>query len=133
MYWLNIITLILLGLLGIAGWIKSRSPQAAGPLAQLESIEGWIGLVGLVLGLWGLINVILHLGALMSVPLSFILALATALAMTALGLLLSFSVLKQFMSGSAARNMGVLAARVAPFKMILGVVCLGVAVWWLVA
>lgn len=131
MFWLTLITLILMGLLGIAAQLKSRSPQTAGPLAQLESIEGWVGLVGLVLGLWGLINLILNLGALLAVPVSFVLALVTALAMTGLGLLLSFSVLKQFMSGSAARNVSLLAARVAPFKVILGVICLAVAVWTL--
>lgn len=132
MFWLNVILLILMGALGVAGWLKSRSPQLAGPMAAITGVEGWIGLVGLVWGLYSLINLLLHLGLVTVAPLSFIIGLASALVVIALGLLLSLSMLKQFTSGATSRNLSLLAARVAPFKMLLGFICLGLAAYSLI-
>ena len=47
MWLLDLILLILLGVLGIASWLKGRQPKIAGQLGPLEGVAGWIGLVGL--------------------------------------------------------------------------------------
>lgn len=130
---LNLVLLVALGLLGIASFIRSRNPQAAGPLAQLESIGGWIGLVGLVLGVLAIVQLILNIGVLMAVPITFILVLATAVAITALSLILAMPTLKTLLGASPfTLKLEALAAQLAGFKVILGAVCLGLAVWSLI-
>lgn len=48
-WWLvNLALLIVLGVLGIASWIKSRQPNLGTQLGKLEAFEGWIGIAGLV-------------------------------------------------------------------------------------
>jgi hypothetical protein len=124
-----LVTLIALGLLGIAGWLKSRQPEAAGLLAHLEKIEGWVGLVGLALGIYGAISLLFDIGAVAGAPIRFILAVLTAMSMIGLGLVLSITIIKQFASGAAAQNLQNLVNKVAPFKMMMGALCLIVAVW----
>ena len=61
MWLLTFVLLILLGLLGIAGWLKAQRPDAGRRLQPIEQFEGWIGAVGLVWGI--LLAVALAFGA----------------------------------------------------------------------
>jgi hypothetical protein len=130
---LNLVLLVALGLLGIASFIRSRNPQAEGPLAQLEAVGGWIGLVGLILGLLAIVQLILNLGVLMAVPVHFIFALAIALAITALSLILAMPMLKTLIGANPfTLKLEALAAQLSGFKVILGGICLALAVYSLV-
>ncbi|MGE4072853.1 MAG: hypothetical protein AB7E72_16925 [Lysobacterales bacterium] len=121
--------LIALGLLGIASWLRQRQPKAAGPLAQLESVGGWIGLVGLIWGLFMLIRWISAIGALAAAPVMMIIALASAVSITALSLILAMPTVKTLAgSNDFTRKLEQSAAKLGPFKVVLGAVCLGLAV-----
>ena len=133
MWIVSLLLLIALGLLGIASWLRHRKPDAAGPLAQLEGIGGWVGLVGLVWGVLLLVNWVLAIGALAAAPLMMIIALATALVITALSLILAMPTVKTLAgSNDFTRKLEQTAAKFGPFKVILGAVCLGLAAWTLV-
>ena len=129
----GLIMLIALGLLGIASWLRQRQPQVSGPLAQLESIGGWVGLIGLIWGLLMLIRWVLAIDALAAAPMMMIIALASALSITALSLILAMPTVKTLAGrNNFTRNLERSAAKLGPFKVILGAVCLGLAVIGLV-
>jgi hypothetical protein len=52
MWLLDVVLLVLLGVLGIASWLKSNQPKVAGQLGPIEGVAGWIGLIGLI---WGIV------------------------------------------------------------------------------
>ena len=133
MWIVSLLLLVALGLLGITSWLRQRKPDAAGPLAQLENVGGWVGLVGLVWGLMLLVNWVLSIGAMAVAPLMMIIALASALVITALSLILAMPMVKTLAgSNDFTRNLERTAAKFGPFKVVLGAVCLGLAAWTLV-
>ena len=132
MFWLSLILLILLGVLGIASWIKGRQPRLGDTLGQLETVQGWVGLIGLI---WGVVLLLRWLStlSLFGVAPGFVLiALATALVITALSLILALPQLKTLLGSNGFTNwLGNLAAKLAPFKMGLGFACLILALYML--
>jgi hypothetical protein len=131
MYWMSLILLILLGMLGIAGWLRSRQPNAGRALAPLEALSGWVGLIGVVWGLFLLIRALSYIGVLLRyAPLSWLLLLLTALVITALSLILVAPLLRQLIgrNGFTAAVDGI-AAKLAPFRVGLGAACLALALW----
>jgi hypothetical protein len=133
MWLIGLIVLIALGLLGIASSLRASQPQLAGPLKQLESIEGWVGVVGLVWGLIGLLQWLLAIGLLAVAPLTMLIGLASLLVIIALSLILAMPLLKTLMGANAATSaMSDTAKRLAPFKVILGAICLAFALYTIV-
>ena len=84
MWLIDLILLVLLGLLGIASWLKTTQPKFAAQLRPLESIAGWVGLAGLVWGIVLLLRWISALGAFSFAPGSMLIALLVALVICAL-------------------------------------------------
>src|SRR5512140_3653735 len=95
MWLIDIVLLLLLGILGIASWLRSTQPKLASQLSSLESVSGWIGLAGLVWGLILLLRWISAIGAFSFAPGSVLIALFTALVVCALSLILALPVLRQ--------------------------------------
>jgi hypothetical protein len=133
MWIVSLLILIALGILGIASWLKTQKPELAASLKPLEGVEGWVGVAGLVLGLWLLIAWIMALGVLAHAPVAMIIALGSALVMIALSLILAMPLLRSFLSGDASVKIGEVATKLAPFKVILGAICLGLALYSLIA
>jgi len=128
MWIISLLMLLALGLLGIASWLRQRNPAAAGPLAQLEGVGGWIGLVGLIWGIWSLVLWISAIGFLSSAPLMMIVGLLSTLAIIALSLILAIPVVKALAgSGGFANTLEQTATTLGPFKVILGAICLALA------
>lgn len=134
MFWLTLILLILLGLLGIASWLKSRQPSAGDALSSLESVAGWIGLAGLI---WSVILFVRAL-QLMDVMMRFafvhwLVLLLSALVIFALSLILASPVLRQLLGANGFTDaLSRMAAKFAPHRVVLGFICLGLAAWGLI-
>jgi hypothetical protein len=129
----TLILLILLGLLGIASWLKSRQPKAGAPLGQLESIGGWVGVVGLVWGLVMLLQWLQSLSYLRFAPGSILIALVTVLIVIALSLILALPVLRSlFGSNNFTTRLGQFTGKLAPYKIGLGFACLVLALYTLI-
>lgn len=133
MMWVSLILLILLGVLGIAGWLKSRRPEVGAQLGQLQAVEGWIGLIGLI---WGLVLLIRWITALQYIgyaPGVMVVALVSALVIAALSLILSLPLLRSLIGENAfTKKLGELTAKMQPFKVGLGAACLVLALYSLV-
>lgn len=131
MYWLSLILLILLGVLGIAGWLRSRQPSAGRALAPLEALSGWVGLLGLIWGVFVLVRAISYIGVMMRYAFgSWLLMVLTGLVITAISLILVAPLLRQLLgrNGFTAAIDGV-AAKLGPHRVVLGAACLALALW----
>lgn len=131
MFWLSFVLLVLLGLLGIAGWLKQRQPSAGEPLGQLEAVGGWIGLFGLLWGLFLLIRALSWIGTMLRYAAGhWIVLVLTALIIIALSLVLAAPTLRA-LAGSNGFTSAVdrMAAKLAPHRAALGATCLVLAAW----
>jgi len=129
----TIVLLILIGILGIAGWLKSRRPESAKHLQPIEQFEGWIGGAGLVWGLLILLRWLSSLGALGYAAGPMIVTLLTALVVIALSLIISLPLLQSiFGSGDVMAKVSRLTDRLVPYKLGLGFGCLVLALYALV-
>jgi hypothetical protein len=94
MHWFSAILLIVCGILGAATAIAKKRPDAQQVIDALTPYQGWIGIVALFWGLWGIISsFISYLG------LDFIFFLVYLVAMvlqTALGFIMGFPLLQQW-------------------------------------
>ena len=130
MWLLDLILLILLGVLGIASWLKGRQPKVAGQLGPIEGVAGWIGLAGLIWGIVLLLRWISALGIFSFAPGSMLIALAVALVI--LSLILALPTLRSlFGSNGFTNSMSDLAAKLGPYKVGLGFACLVLALYTL--
>ena len=133
MWLLDLILLILLGVLGIASWLKGRQPKLGGQLGPLEGVAGWIGLVGLIWGIILLLRWIAALGAFSFAPGMMLIALVVALVISALSLILALPTLRTLLGSNDFTNkMADLAGKLGPYKVGLGFACLILALYSLV-
>lgn len=132
MWIVSMLVLLALGALGVLSWLRVAKPALAVKLAPVEAFGGWIGAFGVLWGVWLLIGFLRALSVIAHAPLTVILAGVAAVAVTALSLILAMPVLKAFIPAGPAAGIGKLADRLAPFKVILGAICIGLAAWTLV-
>jgi hypothetical protein len=132
MWLLDLILLILLGILGIASWLKGRQPKLGGQLGPLEGISGWIGLVGLVWGIVLLLRWISALGVFGFAPGAMLIALLVALVIISLSLILALPTLRSLFGSNGFTNaLADFAGKLGPYKVGLGFACLVLALYTL--
>lgn len=133
MWLIDLLLLIVLGILGIASWLKTQQPKLGAQLGPLESVGGWIGLAGLIWAIILLLRWIGALGAFGFAPGAMLIALVDILIIGALSLILSLSTLKSLLGSNDFTNkMGQLAGKLGPYKVGLGFACLVLALYSLV-
>ena len=120
MVWFNLLLLLLLGILGVAGWLAAQRPDSAPHLARLQGIEPVVGLIGLIWGLFLLLRWITSLGVFAYAPFYMVIALLVALVMIGLGYLLALPLLRSVLNPQAQARLDGLAARLAPYKIGFG-------------
>ena len=132
MTYVAVALLLVLGFLGAIQLIAARKPSAKDFAEKLAPYQGWIGVVGMVLGVIYLVRMLLNnwFDVLGVAPIAALTALAGALLLVGLGALFGLSVLKQF--GTASAKLDGLVARMRPFQATLGVAALAVGAWMLV-
>lgn len=114
------ILMLLLGILGAANLIVSKSPGAKDLIKTLSPIQAYLGVAGFVVGAYWLLQCLLHIGT------TSLLAVVTAGTMMALGLLMGVGILKAVIPTSVA-------AKLSPYQGGLGVVAIILAIWSLIA
>jgi hypothetical protein len=133
MWLLTFALLILLGLLGIADWLKARRPDAARHLAPLEPFEGLVGAVGIVWGLLLLLHWLATAGALRYAAGVMLVKLILALVVLALALILALPLLRSlFGEGDFINRLSRLVDRMRPYKLGLGFASLVLALYSLI-
>jgi len=129
------ICLILCGCLAASTLIAKKQPNAKELIDKLVPIQGYLGIIVLLLGIWALINILTHLSLLHSYPVRFAAALSMAVCMMALGFLLGFGLINQFAlskNPEASAKGAALQAKIATYQIPLGVLGIILGVWALV-
>ena len=100
MYYVYLLTLLVIGIVGASAFIESKVPAAKSLTDFLKPHEGYIGLVSIVLGLFWFFKMIFNLGTMLKyLPMLTIIWLISAAVMIVLGLLMGQNLLRSF-SGS---------------------------------
>lgn len=130
----NGIWLAVLGVLGAAGLIISKRPDAKEMIDKLLPYQGWMGAVSAIVGLWWIIQAVLAIGWLSTWPILWITFAASAVLQFALGMLLGIGVLKTFIKNPEAnKRMDQTVAKLLPYQTKFGIAAIAVGVWAIVA
>jgi uncharacterized protein involved in cysteine biosynthesis len=132
MWIINVGLLIALGVLGVAALLRQRKPHLDRSIKKLQSVESWVGVVGLIWGLIGLLQWILAIGALAAAPIGMLLSLASILVMLALSLIFSIRLIGSWLGSNFSSKLAQASERLLPFRVILGGACLAFAAYGLV-
>jgi len=130
------IILILIGILAVPSLILSKKPEAKEVLDKIAPYQGWIGVLACIWGVWGLINLFLNISYLTSVPVWWITWAAGAAAQTLLGFLLGYGLIAKFAlsKNDEAKEKGEqLLAKLQPWQGRIGLLSIGLGIWWVVA
>jgi hypothetical protein len=132
MWFLTLILLVLLGLLGIMDWLRARNPDTARHLQPLEQFESVIGTAGLVWGILLVLRWLVRLGA-NFLSGGMLVALVTAAVIIALSLILALPMLRSmFGESDFMAKVSRMVERLRPYKLGLGIACLVLALFMLV-
>ena len=128
------IWLVVLGLLGAYSLIVARKPDAKELLDKIVPIQGWLGVISLIWGLWLLIWGILNLGVLSAHFIWLITHFAMAVCLAVLGLLLGIGIIRGFVKNpeSRAKLEGTVLA-LSPWQGTLGIISIVLGIWGLIA
>jgi len=128
------IWLAVLGILGASNLIIAKRPDAKEYIAKIAPYQGWIGAVSALWGVWTIISCVLSMRLLGIVPIYWISWVADGALEAILGLLLGVGVLKTFIKNPEAQaRMDQTITKMAPYQGILGLIAIGLGVWFVVA
>lgn len=132
---LNGIILIVLSLLAVPSLLLSKKPDAKDLLDKLVPVQGWIGVVAFLWGLFGIVGIILNLGYL-SFGLWGILWWVTwtlyALVITALGFILGYSLIAKYVlskNEATAKKGEEMLGKLQGYQGKLGIIGIIVGIW----
>lgn len=133
MAYLSIALLLVLGFLGAIQLIAAKKPEAKGLADKLAPYQGWIGVAGFAVGVFGLIRTLPHIGTLLEfAPIQGIVSLAACALLIVLGAMFGVSILRQFAGASSADKVEAKLAKLRPMQGMLGLASMGVGAWFLV-
>lgn len=90
------LALIVCGVLAASTLIISKKPNAKELIDKLVPVQGWIGAVVCVIGIWAVIRMLLNIQLLSIIPIHWIIFLAMGVTMALLGFLLGFGLISQY-------------------------------------
>lgn len=126
------IIMIIAGLLAAPQLIAGKSKSAEDMLQKIAPYQGWLGFVIFIWGVWIIISSILNLGWLTAMPIWWATYLAMGVIQTALGLLLGFNLIDQYILSknptSAAKGKE-LHARLVPKQKLFGILGILLGIW----
>lgn len=130
----NGIWLALLGILAVPSLILAKRPDAKEMLGKLAPYQGWMGVVSMFWGIWGIISSVLNLGWLAHWPIYWATFLADSVLLAALGLILGIGTAKTFIKDPTAQaKMDETLAKLAPHQGRLGIAAVAVGAWMVVS
>jgi uncharacterized membrane protein len=97
MYFILILTLIIIGAVAAAGMVERKIPQTKSAMDMIKPHSEWVGLVSLVLGIYWLFKILFHLGTMLKyVFVLTLIQIASNVLLIILGFLLAQPLLMQF-------------------------------------
>ncbi|TPN85974.1 hypothetical protein [Aquimarina algicola] len=126
------ISLILLSIIAVPSLLLSKKPNAKELLDKVAPYQGWIGLVFLFWGLWGIISAVLAIGMLSTAPIWWAVWVLGCVVEAGLGFMLGYGLMSQlFLSKNAEAKAKAeqIRAKLAPKQGKLGIlgIIIGIA------
>lgn len=125
MGFLGALWLIVLGLAVSPNVVIARKPDLEAKLKLLTQFANWMGVLSLV---WGVTGIFSSLALIGRAPILSIVGMTASVMHFALGMLLSFHLVREWLPTSIRNRAGMLRLRLAQYEFRLGVagVCVGV-------
>jgi hypothetical protein len=123
------------GILGAAGAIVAKKPNAKELIDKLTPYQGWIGAVMFLWGIWDTISCIRLIGIIAHAPLLWIILLVASLTELFLGFLLGYGLIVKYglsKNPTAAAKGEEMQKKLIKFQVPLGFTAIGVALLFLV-
>jgi hypothetical protein len=134
-FWVNVIMLLILGVLGASSVIIKKRPEAKDLIDKLSKISGYVGVLAVLWGIYDVIQLLTHLG-MFKYGMWGIISWVTLLAVTAvflgLGFIFGYGLAATYMSEEAKAKMADLRQKLVGYQIPLGWLSLGLAVWLIV-
>jgi len=134
-FWVNVIMLLILGVLGASSVIIKKRPEAKDLIDKLSKISGYVGVVAVLWGVYDVIQLLTHLG-MFKYGIWGIISWVTLLAVTAvflgLGFIFGYGLAATYMSEEAKAKMADLRQKLVGYQIPLGWLSLGLAVWLII-
>jgi hypothetical protein len=134
-FWVNVIMLLILGVLGASSVIIKKRPEAKDLIDKLSKISGYIGVIAV---LWGIYDLIDLLGNLRMFRyggwgiISWLTMLAVTVVFLGLGFILGYGLVASYMSEEAKAKVANLRQKLVGYQIPLGWLSLGLAVWLII-
>jgi hypothetical protein len=128
--------LIAAGVLAAASLIVQKQPNAQQAIAKLVPFQGIIGIILLLWGLWQLIDLLRFFSFIMQyAPITALAYLAAVLVAIALGILLGYGLIQQYVlskNADASRSGETVRAKLSGIQVPLGIAGIGLGIWLIV-
>ena len=121
------ITLILLGCLAVPSLILAKKPDAKALFDKIAPYQGIIGIVFAFWGVWGIIQCVLNIGLLSSIPVAWVIWLLVSVAEAVLGFILGYGLISKHLlskNETAAEKGEKLLQKLLPLQGRLGLVAI---------
>ena len=135
MDFITAILLILCGVLAAAPLIISKAPNAQKTIENLRPLQGGVGLIVCLWGIWTVIRSLMYVRYFSAAPLTWTIFFATGLVEVLLGFLLGYPLIQRFvLSGSegAAARAPDAERKLAVYQVPLGVIGIVLGVFALI-
>jgi hypothetical protein len=128
-FWVNLILLFILGVLGASSVIVKKRPEAKDLIDKLAKISGYVGIIAVLWGIWDLIWLLRFIRLLGHFPLTWITMLAVTVVFLGLGFIFGYGMAAAYMSEDAKAKAEGIRQKVLKFQIPLGWLSLGLVVW----
>jgi hypothetical protein len=128
-FWVNLILLFILGVLGASSVIVKKRPEAKDLIDKLAKISGYVGIVAVLWGIWDLIWILRFIRLLGHFPLMWITMLAVTVVFLGLGFIFGYGMAAAYMSEEAKAKAEGIRQKLLKFQIPLGWLSLGLVVW----
>jgi hypothetical protein len=118
------VVLILGGILGCAGLIVAKKPDAKELIGKLQPFQAAIGVALLIFGVLNLLDALRLLGFVSMMPVLVITAFAAVVSAIILGVLFGMPMIAKLSASGAAKGEE-LGKKLAPFQTLFGLVAIG--------
>ncbi len=132
----NGILLIVLGAIASPSLFLTKHPNGQKILNKLTPYQGWIGIVFLIIGVFGMINTAMATSVLRILPMWWITVMAAYVVETALGFILGYAMINKFIlsrNEEAKKKGEQLLAKLAPIQGKLGLLGIAIGLWTIIA
>lgn len=128
-FWVNLIMLLILGVLGASSVIVKKKPEAKDLIDKLAKISGYVGIIAVLWGIWDLIWLLRFIRLLGHFPLTWITMLAVTVVFLGLGFIFGYGMAGAYMSEDAKAKAEGLRQKLLKFQIPLGWLSLALVVW----